>query len=240
MNNNELNINNLTALWKDASSFYPNDFSDENFECAYIENSQWPNRIWAKNPKAIEHFRKIQENLGGNYKDFTFSHFNIANENTSLKNNQNLKTKSVQYGMSLSLINKFKKQRNLEFKIVENEEEAQVWSDSFYKIFSYEISLETIIKTKREIPYYLVCFEKELIGTVILFVTNQTAGIHSLGILPQKRKRGFATEIMHHILNKSIEQNLSLATLQASEMAKEMYLKMGFSIDFLMENYQLK
>lgn len=61
--------------------------------------------------------------------------------------------------------------------------------------------------------------------------------MHSLGIIPQKRKQGFATEIMRHTLNKAIDQNLSLATLQASEMAKEMYLKLGFSLDFLMKNY---
>tara|TARA_R110000764_G_scaffold26964_3_gene64144 strand:+ start:167 stop:889 length:723 start_codon:yes stop_codon:yes gene_type:complete len=240
MNNYEPNINNLTALWKVVSSFFPNNFNDQYLECAYIEDSQWPNRIWAKKPLSISHFEETKENLGGIYKKLTFSHFYVAKENSSFNNNQNFKPKSVQYGMSLSLNDKFKTLRNLEFKIVENENEAQTWSDSFYKAFCYDISLETIIKTKEKIPFYLVYFEKELIGTVILFVTNQAAGIHSLGIIPQKRKQGFATEIMYHILNKSIDQNLSLATLQASEMAKEMYLKMGFSIDFLMENYQLK
>ena len=106
MNNYEPNINNLTALWKVVSSFFPNNFNDQYLECAYIEDSQWPNRIWAKKPLSISHFEETKENLGG-------------------------------------------------------------------------------------------------------IVTNQAAGINSLGIIPQKRKQGFATEIMYHILNKSIDQNLS-------------------------------
>lgn len=142
--------------------------------------------------------------------------------------------------MSLQLNNKFIIGMKLDFKRVENESDAKTWSNSFRKAFGYEISLQIITKTKEEIPFYLVYLEEELIGTVILHITKNIAGIHSLGILPEKRKQGFATQIMHHTLNKSIDQNLSLATLQASEMAKDMYLKLGFSVDFLMENYQIK
>lgn len=240
MKNKKLNIDNLTTLWQVASSYIKSNFNDEYFECAFIKNAEWPNRVWAKKTLSIENLERTKEKLGSIYKNLTFSHFYVANENASLRNNQNLKPKSVQYGMSLSLTKKFKTQRNIEFKKVETKEDAQLWSDSFYKSFCYRISSETIIRTIDKIPFYLVYFQKELIGTIILFVTDKTAGIHSLGIIPEKRKQGFATEIMHHILNKSIDQNLSLATLQASKMAKEMYLKMGFSIDFLMENYQLK
>lgn len=236
----ELNINNLTTLWKIASASYQRYFSDEHFEYAYIKNTQWPNRVWIKNPSSIHFFEKIKEKIGKPYKDLTFSYFNTHSKNIFLKNKHNLKLKSVQYGMSLPLKNKFITQKKIHFKQVENENEAQAWSNSFQKSFGYNISSQIILKTKEHIPFYLVYLEQELIGTVILFVTKNVVGIHSLGILPKKRKQGFATEIMHHILNKSIDKNLTLATLQASEMAKAMYLKIGFSIDFLMENYQLK
>ena len=73
-----------------------------------------------------------------------------------------------------------------------------------------------------------------------MYTTGKTLGVHALGIDPDQRKQGYATEIMHHVLNKGIDQGASTATLQASEMAKNMYLKMGFTHDFLMENYQLK
>ncbi|WP_452219046.1 GNAT family N-acetyltransferase [Lacinutrix undariae] len=240
MKKNNININNLTTLWKTAASYAPNNLSDKNFECAYIPNTQWPNRIWAKQPLSLEELEKTKQKLGPHYKNITFSHFYTPNINESLQKNQNLKAKSIQYGMSVSLHNKFKTQKNIVFKTVSNEDEAQLWSEAFYSAFGYEISTKTILNTKEHIPFYLIYLKQELIGTIILFITNKTAGIHSLGVIPQKRKQGFATEIMHHILNTAINKNLSFATLQASQMAKDMYLKMGFSIDFLMENYQLK
>lgn len=235
-----LNIENLTDLWRISASSFQGYLTDEQFEYARILKSQWPNRIWVKKPLTTENVEITTEKLNNANDNLTFSHFYIANKNRSLNSNEILKLKSVQYGMSLPLINKFKTDRNLDFKLVENQADAQIWSNAFYQSFSYKISAETIINTHTKVPFYLVYFENEIIGTIILFATKKTAGIHSLGIIPEKRKQGFATEIMYHILNKSIDQNLNLATLQASKMAKEMYLKMGFSIDFLMENYQLK
>lgn len=54
------------------------------------------------------------------------------------------------------------------------------------------------------------------------------------------RGNGYATQIMHHLLNKGLEQGCNLATLQASKMAKSMYEKMGFTTEFKMRNYKLK
>ncbi|WP_047789590.1 GNAT family N-acetyltransferase [Tenacibaculum mesophilum] len=172
-------------------------------------------------------------------KYFTFSLFTLSSQENNMELDAKIQLKSTQYGMSLELNEKFETQRQIDFKRVKNKEEAGIWSNTFFKAFNYEISTATILKTKETIPYYLVYFEQELVGTIILYTINTVAGLHSLGILPEKRKQGFATEIMRHTLNKAIDNNLSLATLQASEMAKEMYLKLGFSLDFLMENYIL-
>ena len=60
------------------------------------------------------------------------------------------------------------------------------------------------------------------------------------GIIPSQRKKGYGKEVMYNVLNLLIDNNYDLATLQASEMAKNMYSKMGFSLDFIMENYKLK
>jgi predicted acetyltransferase len=81
---------------------------------------------------------------------------------------------------------------------------------------------------------------EDIVGTVICHQTQNTIGIHSLGILPNMRGKGYATEIMYNVLNKGLEQGCNLATLQASKMAKSMYEKMGFTTEFIMRNYKLK
>lgn len=231
------NINNLTSLWKTAATPYQGYHKETSFESAYIENAQWPNRIWTNLSPSENQLKEVQQQMLEEGNHFTFSFFTLPNQENSIKLDAKIQLKSTQYGMSLELNEKFETQRHIDFKRVENTEEADIWSNAFFKAFGYEISTATILKTKETIPYYLVYFEQELVGTVILYTTNTVAGLHSLGIIPEKRKQGFATEIMRHTLNKAIDQNLSLATLQASEMAKEMYLKLGFSLDFLMKNY---
>ncbi|WP_437824222.1 GNAT family N-acetyltransferase [Tenacibaculum mesophilum] len=233
------NINNLTSLWKTAATPYQGYHKETSFESAYIQNAQWPNRIWTNLSPSKNQLKEVQQQMLGEDKYFTFSLFTLSSQENNMELDAKIKLKSTQYGMSLELKEKFETQRQIDFKRVKNKEEAGIWSNAFFKAFNYEISTVTILKTKETIPYYLVYFEQELVGTIILYTTNTIAGLHSLGIIPEKRKQGFATEIMRHTLNKAIDQNLSLATLQASEMAKEMYLKLGFSLDFLMENYIL-
>ncbi|WP_428742181.1 GNAT family N-acetyltransferase [Tenacibaculum sp.] len=236
MTHTQLNIDNLTSLWRTASSVYKGHQKEDSFEIAYIENTQWPSRVWTDSITSSQQIEELQQKLDA-YGNLTFSYFTPFNQENTDKNELPLNLKSVQYGMSLLLKEKFTTQKNITFKRVENEEEANTWSHSFDKAFGYKISPKTIFDTREHIPFYLVYFEQELIGTIILYATDSVAGLHSLGILPEKRKQGFATEIMCHTLNKAIDNNLSLATLQASEMAKEMYLKLGFSLDFLMKNY---
>ncbi|WP_348747712.1 GNAT family N-acetyltransferase [Tenacibaculum sp. 190524A02b] len=127
----------------------------------------------------------------------------------------------------------------LNFIQVHNKEEAILWSDTFYQAFNYIISVETLLKTLKDIQYFLVFNEEEIIGTVVLFNTYKIAGIHSLGIIPSQRNKGFASKIMKEIINLAIDKNMDTAILQASEMAKNMYLNLGFTFDFLMENYLL-
>lgn len=91
-----------------------------------------------------------------------------------------------------------------------------------------------------KIKYYLIYDKKTVVGTTILHHTNNIAGIHSLGILQDMRGKGYAKEIMHFILNEAIKKGATLATLQASSIAKKMYEKIGFKTDFTMNNYKLK
>ncbi len=64
-------------------------------------------------------------------------------------------------------------------------------------------------------------------------------GIHSMGIIPEMRGKGFAEQMMRTILNQAVEQGFERATLQASSMGKGLYLKLDFEQQFAMSNYGL-
>ncbi|MDC6361661.1 MULTISPECIES: GNAT family N-acetyltransferase [Flavobacteriaceae] len=238
MNTTVLNIDNLTQLWSLAGETFHGYHNHEGIHTSTIENSQWPNRIWTNAVLSEKSLQKIEAQMKSN-KGMTFSNFNLDSTKNASIAEAGFSLKSIQYGMSLPLDTAFETQRKIELVRVAHDLEADLWSNIFFKAFNYKISAETILKTATDIPFFLVYHEEEPVGTVIMYTTGTILGVHALGIDPDHRKQGYATEIMRHVLNMGLAQGASMAALQASGMAKNMYLKMGFSHDFLMENYQL-
>ena len=235
----QLNINNLHALWKEAGIPF-NGYSEKGkMYQSKITGSEWPNKIWTLPDVCDDSIERIKVQMKTD-SSLTFSHFSSHVSVTNELVKQGFHQKSVQYGMSLELKNNFKPSKELQLKKAETVNEISLWCKAFKQAFNYSISEPTLEKTKNTIPYFLVYDNKDLVGTIILYITGNTAGVHSLGIIPEMRKKGYATEIMYRVLNRSIKENAKTATLQASEMAKNMYLGMGFSTDFIMHNYQLK
>lgn len=238
----QLNIQNLTSLWKSATQPFNTFNEDKNIGYCFIPNSQWPNKIWLKKAHDPNILNDIKLLLKSKLNGLTFSYFDIdSNEqNKMIFENHGFEEASRQFGMSLRLKEKVETSKPLKLQLVTNVHDCKTWSQSFQKAFGYQISEETINKTYHKINYYLIYDQDQIVGTVISHKTNSTIGIHSLGILPNVRGKGYATQIMQHLLNKGLEQECKLATLQASKMAKSMYEKMGFTTEFIMRNYKLK
>lgn len=240
MNTVKTNIYNLTSLWEIAGNSLHAFHNRGGINYCYISGSQWPNRVWSTQELEENLLLQIKEIIKNN-NELGFSRFEMMKD-SELKSftKAGFAIKSTQYGMSLPLQKPFVTSSEMKFHRVENERDSRIWGEAFAQSFGYIISDEIILKTQREIPYLLVYNDDKLIGTIILFHTKETAGIHSLGVIPKMRGRGFATEIMYHVLNKALTLGATLAVLQASEMAKPLYKKLGFSLDFFMKNYQLQ
>ena len=239
MNTTQLNIQNLGQLWETAGKASDGFKKGDGYFVSMAENGEWPNRIWATDTLSEETMTDIASEMK-TFKQVTFSHFNETETETVLLQEHGFELKSKQYGMSLPLRSKFEVEKTLELERVNSSENAKLWSQAFYDAFQYDISSDTIVNAMEDIPFFLVKNEGTLVGTLILFATEKVLGIHSLGIRPAQRKKGYAKEIMHYVVNNAIEKDYAQATLQASEMAKNMYAQMGFTFDFMMKNYTLK
>ena len=239
MNTIFLNTDNLTSLWKTASIPFNTYFNNNDIHHCFIPNSQWPNRIWANDEVSEIMLSQIVKLSNNNPSELTFSYFykNENDKNTSNIIKAGFMTKFNQYGMSLIPKDIYNTKTQLTFRLVQTEVDIKIWRTTFQQAFGYCISEETLLKSYQKIKYYIVYYNENCIGTVVLHQTNSTMGVHSLGIVPNRRGKGFATEIMHFVLNFSKKSNSKLVTLQASEMAKNMYLKFGFSIDFFIKNF---
>lgn len=234
------NINNLAHLWKTASSSFQTYFEQEEYSYCFIPNSQWPNRIWTNSKINNNILQKIADEIETNDNEIIFSFFN-ANSllNAELINGLPFTEKSVQYGMSMVLGNKYNLNNRLIFAKVESNQEILEWCNAFESSFNYKISKETLQNNVHKTDFYLIYFNGNIAGTIMLHLTDDIAGIHSLGIIPEMRAKGIARDAMKKILNISIDRKARYAVLQASEMAKKMYESMGFTTQFTMHNYQL-
>lgn len=73
---------------------------------------------------------------------------------------------------------------------------------------------------------------------IVVFYAN-VAGIYYISTDPKERKKGYATHMMHHLLQRAIEKGYLIATLAASNEGKPIYEKLGFQTCCLFQEFTL-
>lgn len=236
------NIDNVTSLWATVSQPFNGCASDGSISYAQVKASEWPNKIWVNQILTKRLLADIKELVKTSQSHMSFVDFEYE-EQTDHKNliiNNGFKVTSSLPGMSLKLTKPFETKTKLQFSLVTHASEAKIWCDIFKQSFGYVISEDLVTKSFHKVNYYVAYNDNIPVGTVKLYQTNKVAGIYSLGVPSIMRGNGYAKQIMHFILNKAIQQDATLVTLQASKLAVNMYEKLGFQNDFTMHSYKLK
>ncbi|UZR97927.1 GNAT family N-acetyltransferase [Chondrinema litorale] len=233
------NKDNLTALWKlagkKANAFHTNN----KFDLVSVNYSEWPNRLWFHEAITEESLNTAMSNFIDAPSKLIVPYWNIYKSKTEqLLVNQGFKVQFGQVGMSLKLEKPFDFQPHLKLKIVEHESSAELWSKLFKSAFNYLIHPKLLMLCKEEINFFIAYAKDQPVGTAALFSNNKkVVGIHSVGVIPEMRRKGYAEDIMLQLLNLSIESKYEYTTLQASVMGKGLYLKLGFVEQFEIRNY---
>lgn len=233
----DANINNLTTLWKTGgklAGFY-NEY--KRYSLSISETGEWPNRLWFNEALEEPLIKTIQKKWNLSKVSVPIWGENMEQKASILKS-AGFKERHSQVAMSRSLMQVAVPSERVVMSQVKSEPEAAIWSKLFEEAFGYEISANTVSRTMDFIAYFIGEHHGIPIGTVMLFMDKQgVAGIHSIGILPAQRRKGFAEEILIHILHAAKLAGASYATLQASEMGMGLYAKMGFQKDFQIKTY---
>jgi Acetyltransferase (GNAT) family. len=236
------NISNLTSLWTTVSKPFDGCADDDTISYSQINNSEWPNKVWLNktltNNTTLKHTKELIKKSKNTLRlvDFEFN----GNSNTELIESSGYKLTSSLPGMSIKLTKPFNSKTKLSFKLVTNAADAKVWCAIFEQSFGYVISEDLVIKNLHKINFYIAFNSDIPVGTIKSYQTNTVIGIYSLGVPIHMRGNGYAKEIMYFILNKAIEQQATLAILQASKLAEGMYERLGFKKDFTINFYKLK
>ena len=229
------NIKNLTGLWSMAGSAHGQFYSNEDYAISTVAASEWPNRIWFHRPPSR---RKLEEILNRtNISEFTIPVWQ-TDVTEELLLSQNFTLKNELTGMSIELKDTQFKASELFFQKVTDSRTSALWSSLFLKAFGYFINPRTIELTMDRVDYLIGNHGSRSIGTAVLYKDSPNlAGIHSIGVVPDHRRKSYAEDLLNHVLILAKKQGAIYATLQASSMAKGLYLKTGFREDFRLKNF---
>lgn len=233
------NLENLTSLWEVAGQKAGRYFHHGQFDMSLECNSDWPNRLWFNKAADTGTIAKAIDLIGSHHAKITIP---VWGENLSYAARPleviGFKHKFSQVGMSVRLGQKIDVSGQITLERVTNGLSAKLWSLLFEKSFGYLISEEVILRTKDAFTYLIGFHGNEPVGTTLLYFHHPSiAGIHSMGIIPEQRRKGFAEQILKHQLHMAMLSGAQYAVLQASDMGKGLYLKLGFKEEFTIKNF---
>lgn len=81
---------------------------------------------------------------------------------------------------------------------------------------------------KPYVKFYLGLYDNKPAATSMLFLTSSVAGINVVSTLPEFRKMGLGNAMVIAPLLNATQIGYRIAVLQASEMARKMYKRIGF------------
>ncbi len=78
------------------------------------------------------------------------------------------------------------------------------------------------------IELYIGCIGDEVAVTGMLVLHAGVAGIYYIATVPDQRRKGYGTAMMHSLLTRAKMQGYAYAVLQASAMGAPVYKRLGF------------
>ncbi|MEN7550804.1 GNAT family N-acetyltransferase [Rapidithrix thailandica] len=196
--------------------------------------------MWFKQDFQEEHLLQAKNKITSFAEKFTIPVWGKNLEDrSSLLEQQGFTQAFGQIGMHLKLEHAFEENNTVQLRLLEQHKGAELWSELFASAFGYLIHPDVIRKTMDPVQYFIAYHQNQPAGTGVLYQTGKVAGIHSIGVSPKMRRKGLAEQITIQLLNLAKDQKMEYATLQASDMGKGLYLKLGFEEDFTMSNYRL-
>jgi len=232
------NISNLVSLWNTMSQPFNGCGQTPYFQYQYLEEHVWPNRICFTSDITAQGLKRLTTFLKDKQTPFTIPYWDVyQSESETLLKDAGFIPKNEQYAMVLKLSKSEIKKSPLSFLKVETRENAALWSHLFFRAFNYQIHPDLIYTSRESVQSFIVYTNEDPVGTVMYYQTGSVAGIHALGILPEKRRNGFAESIMYWILDYATLHNATHATLQASIMGMHLYEKLGFNKQFRIQNF---
>lgn len=237
----QLNIENLKTFW---SACGMTTFTTPNNSTLHTSTS-WPNRVWfdfeddPTDADMICMFNQIEQ-VDEPFKapfwhaDNNHIHDTFVNNGYEIGMTQELMGMKINQDTFLEC--------TLDLKDVRDEKSSELWASIAGDSFGYPIHSPVILGLVDLPGFHLsIAYDNDTpVGTGLLVQTANIAGIHMIGVPPAHRRKGYARQIMHGLLNRAAQMGCDSSTLQASAAGASLYLQLGYESHGPIHTYRKK
>lgn len=234
----QANMRNLTKLWETGGERSGRVRRQERYTMSVVVGADWPNKLWFHERISEPDWRQALDEVI-TYQLTVLIWGSDVGYHASLLEQSGLTEKTPLTGMSLELARFHPEvQAKVHLERVRTARQAELWANLFAEAFGYRLGVPTILFTQDVVDYYIGFAGSQPFGTAVLYQEEAAVvGIHSMGVIPHQRRKGYARALLNMVLAEARERKAELVTLQASAMGKGLYEQLGFKPDFLIHQF---
>ncbi|WP_281323592.1 GNAT family N-acetyltransferase [Flavobacterium aestivum] len=233
---NDKITNNLFEFWSyigQQNNIYTHS---PNYKAVSVSGSDWPKRIYSIEDK-IESYNEVirlsnldllpsiitlDKNKAQAIHDKTQLLFTQTNMSLDLKNYTNVNAK------------------NPNIHQIETKAEALEFATIASQSFGYKVDGEiiyNICKDSSRVKNFIYKEKGKAYGCgIVYFDTDNNAGFHMIGTIPDGRGKGIGKSITERLIDEAIINNSNHCVLNASKMGEPIYERLGFVSSGTLEN----
>lgn len=127
-------------------------------------------------------------------------------------------------------------------RILNTMDELNDWIECIKSVFGSVKSIELYSKylANKNFIFFAYYNENKIVGTTLLYLSEEIAGVHLVGTLENSRKQGIGSKLVKLAFSYAKEQGKKIGVLQASPIGKSMYNKIGFKDYSKITHWDLK
>ena len=236
---NDKIINNLFEFWS-YIGLQNNSYKEyQNFKVVSINRSDWPKRVYDVFD-SIENYDEIAKL----YKTDNFPKIITIHKPNKFLDFTKFELSFTHINMGLNLnFHKNEPFENENIYQVKTKSEAFEFAKIASQAFNYNVNGEVVYNmSKHSQKAKLYVFQENKINYscgIIFFDSNNVAGFHMIGTIPDGRGRGIGNQITQRLIHEAINNNSKYCVLNVSKMGESIYKKLGFTAFGILENYKI-
>lgn len=232
MHIDQLNIHNLTSLWKKYGEVLVMQQGNSKLKAT----QSWPYRCWVEGEQNLT--LQISQ-TPKTHRLFSWPYPLAVSEDTDTAPllNKDWHLEFDQTAMYLEL-DKFKsptqQQNEVDIRKVEDFESLAQWVQISSEAFGYEVDEEVFrpLLSDHDIEIYIGFINQQPAVSALLYKTGKVTGLHQMGVKQKFQGLGAAKKVMYQLLVRAQLLGTDYMVLQASRLGSPLYLKLGFQEQF--------